>query len=173
MASDHPATTPLKLRATDREDLAVLSAALQDSIVPVMDMTYLAGEQRFVMVVNRFKWEAADDGAEPPGAPPVPIGNGEGAPAYQRTQCGVTFLGVVRVRLRGIDLGRRQDLLSLLAVEATEDGVRLVFAGAAELRLDLADGGEAHLDCRLVDLGEPWPTRNLPRHGFEDGGDSP
>ena len=85
----------------------------------------------------------------------------------------MSVFGVERVRVRGLDLSRRQDMLSLLSVEMTEGGLRLVFAGGGELRLDLAGGSEAHLDCRLADLGEPWPTHNLPRHGFEDGGDSP
>ncbi len=172
MGQDDQGATALKLRATDGEDLAVLSAALQDSIVPVMDMTYLAEDRRFVMVVNRFKWEAADDAGDPGGAGDPPAGDGA-AQAYQRTHCGVSFFGVEHVRLRHVDLSRRQDMLSLLSVEMAEGGVRLVFAGGGEIRLDLAGGSEAHLDCRLVDLGEPWPTSNLPRHGFEDGGDSP
>ena len=38
----------LKLRAADAEDLAVLSAILQDSLVTIAEMTYLPDESRFV-----------------------------------------------------------------------------------------------------------------------------
>src|SRR5207244_12488326 len=45
---------PLKLRAEDEEDLAVVSAILQDALVPIGEMAYLPEEQRFVLVANRF-----------------------------------------------------------------------------------------------------------------------
>ena len=54
----------LKLRAADAEDLAVISAILQDSLVTVAEMAYLADESRFVLVANRFKWEP-QEGAVP------------------------------------------------------------------------------------------------------------
>jgi len=47
----------LKLRAEDDEDLAVVSAFLQDALLPVAEMVYLPAEQRFVLVANRFMWE--------------------------------------------------------------------------------------------------------------------
>ncbi|MEE8562657.1 MAG: DUF2948 family protein, partial [Alphaproteobacteria bacterium] len=50
-------STPLKLRAVDAEDFAVLGACLQDALVPVQDMRFLGEENRFVMVANRFCWE--------------------------------------------------------------------------------------------------------------------
>ena len=51
---------PLKLRATDAGDLEVVSAGLQDAIVPVVDMTWEREARRFVLVVNRFKWEVGE-----------------------------------------------------------------------------------------------------------------
>ena len=57
----------LKLRARDPEDLRVLSACLQDALVPLADIAYLKPEQRFVLVVNRFMWESAPEEAELPG----------------------------------------------------------------------------------------------------------
>ena len=60
----------LKLRAHDAEDLAVVSALLQDAIVPAKEMTFLADERRFVMVANRFMWERQPDSPlAPPAAP--------------------------------------------------------------------------------------------------------
>ena len=60
----------LKLRAEDAEDLTVVSACLQDALVPVGDLTYLAHEQAFVGVFNRYRWET-DAGNSPPAALPA------------------------------------------------------------------------------------------------------
>ena len=50
----------LKLRAEDGEDIAVLSAVLQDALVAVGEMAWLPDEHRFVLVANRFRWEPDD-----------------------------------------------------------------------------------------------------------------
>jgi len=55
----HPAH-PMKLRARDRGDLEVISALLQDALVPLVDVTYLRREKRFVLVANRFRWPEAE-----------------------------------------------------------------------------------------------------------------
>src|SRR6478609_9369444 len=44
----------LRLAALDAEDLTVISAHLQDAILRPEDLTYLAGEHRFLMVARRF-----------------------------------------------------------------------------------------------------------------------
>ena len=54
----------LKLVALDPEDLAIVSAHLQDAIVRVGDLAYLPKERRFALVARRFDWEASPD--EPP-----------------------------------------------------------------------------------------------------------
>lgn len=56
----------LKLTAFDNEDLAVVSAAMQDAIVKTGEMTYLPGEKRFAMVANRFAWEVNAERDKPP-----------------------------------------------------------------------------------------------------------
>jgi hypothetical protein len=55
MAPDD-AGAALKLRAEDADDLAVLSACLQDALVPVRDLAYVADQKIFVFVANRFRW---------------------------------------------------------------------------------------------------------------------
>src|SRR3546814_9083894 len=54
------ADKPLKLRAHDPADMDVVAALLQDALVPLGDMTYLAKETRFVMVANRFRWGSGE-----------------------------------------------------------------------------------------------------------------
>ena len=51
----------LKLQAIDEEDLAVISAHVQDAILKVGDMSYLPKEKRFAIAMNRFGWEVAAD----------------------------------------------------------------------------------------------------------------
>ena len=55
MAPDDGAA--LKLRAEDAEDLAVISACLQDALVPVRDLAYVPEDRTFLLVANRFRWE--------------------------------------------------------------------------------------------------------------------
>ena len=52
-------TGALKIIARDAEDLTVVSACLQDALVPLTETRYLPQERRFIMVVNRFRWERA------------------------------------------------------------------------------------------------------------------
>ena len=45
---------PLRLKVSSDEDLQVLSALLQDAIIPGEDMVYARADQRFILVANRF-----------------------------------------------------------------------------------------------------------------------
>ena len=63
-------TGPLKIIARDAEDLTVVSACLQDALIPLNEMRYLPQERRFIMVANRFRWERAAKGGDVP-APEV------------------------------------------------------------------------------------------------------
>ena len=142
----------LRLRAADGDDIAVLSACLQDAVVPVADMAYLPGEARFVMVANRFRWE--DAGSE----------DVEGK-IYERVHCGVCFDSVTAVRQKGLDRTRRSQILSLLALESGEGYIELVFAAGVVIRLEVAQ-----IMCHLDDIDEPWPTQWRPAHRLGDGG---
>jgi hypothetical protein len=162
LANRHPL---LKLKAADEEDLKVVSAQVQDALVPIADMAYLAEERAFVMVVNRFMWEhalSADLEAEAGSRD----GSEDDRPVYLRTNCGLRFAGVRAVRYRGLDRSDRRLVLELLALEPAEGGLALRFAGDADVWLE-CDG----IDCRMQDLDEPWPTRHRPHHAPEP--DSP
>ena len=49
----------LKLIALDREDLEIVSAHLQDSVVKIGEVIWRPAEHRVVIALNRFDWEAA------------------------------------------------------------------------------------------------------------------
>ncbi len=157
---------PLRLRALDREDFELIAACLQDSLIPVSDMQFLAAEQRFVLVANRFRWENCTETADQPETPPqpgsrteIPGGTSEPCQTYERVNCGVTFEGVQRVRRRGIDPLGRGSILELLTFQFESGAVAMVFAGDAALRLE-----GPSISCRMEDIGEPWPTLWRPRH---------
>ena len=145
----------LKLRAEDADDLMVLSACLQDALVPVRDLAYVPDQQIFIFVANRFRWER--------GVQPVP---GE----RERVLCAVSFAAVLGVSYRGFRRTDEDRILALLAiragqVQAVGSAVHLDFSGGAAIRLDVA-----RIRCRAKDLGDPWPTPWHPRHDEEQPG---
>ena len=135
---------PLRLKAIDREDLAIIAACLQDALVLVGDMAYQAETQQFILVANRFSWEAARPGDT----------------ELARVTCGITFGLVTAVRKRGFDLSDNDRILSLLTVQPTETAIDLIFSGDAVIRLEAAQ-----ILCRIEDVSEPWPTQWRPSHG--------
>ncbi len=144
-------TDRLKLRARDADDLQVLSACLQDAIVPIGDITWEPTARRFVMVANRFCWERVDDRSD----------------AFDRVNCGVTFDGVNAVRLRRIERQDRGLMLNLLAISASKlpSGVAITLACAdnRDIRLE-ADA----IAVQLEDFDGPWPTVNRPSHVLDE-----
>jgi hypothetical protein len=155
MAPDE-ADAPLKLRAEDADDLAVLSACLQDALVPVRDLAYVPDQRIFVFVANRFRWES-------------PLLSSPGGAARQRILCAVTFSTVDAVSYRGFRRSAEDRILALLAIRLEAAGpaasvIRLEFSGNAVIRLEAT-----RVLCHAKDLGDPWPTQWHPRHdGPED-----
>lgn len=159
----------MKLRATDPEDLEVLAAHLQDAIVPVSEMAFLPRERRFVLVANRFRWEAAGRQAARPRPAERRSGPDDAAFApeghFERIHCGLCVERVRAVRHRGFDRRDRGALLALLTVsaDAAAGTIELLFAGDAAVRLEVD-----RIDCYVEDVGEAWPTRWRPRHGTDE-----
>ena len=51
-------TEPLRLRVEDADDVKVVSAALQDAIAKVGDISYEPAARRLTIALNRFRWES-------------------------------------------------------------------------------------------------------------------
>ncbi len=153
---------PLKLRAADQEDLAVIAACLQDALVPIGDMSFMPDDRRFVLVANRFRWEA---GGPPPARNAPPDGTSDASydsaagPGFERVNSGLWFDGVTAVRIKGVNLHDRSAILELLTLRKDDGQLSLIFAGGPVIQLEI-DG----LRCFLEDIGEPWPTRWRPSH---------
>ena len=143
--------TALKLRAEDADDLAVISACLQDALVLVADLAFVPEEKSFLLIANRFRWEDAA---------PAPDG------VHERTMCGIAFRDVTAVSYRGFRRRDRQAILALLAIRsgAGDAGnvIHLDFAGGASIRLQAG-----RILCQVRDLGEPWPTPWRPGHDLD------
>jgi hypothetical protein len=158
-AAPQQGSAGLKLRAEDADDLAVLSATLQDAVVAVRDLAYLSEERRFVLVASRFRWER--------GLRLLP-----GEAGFERILCAITFDEVGAVSYRGFRRSEEDRILSLLSIRSEpgrfEPGgphgaIHLDFSGHAAIRLEVA-----RIACRSKDLGEPWPTPWRPRHDEEE-----
>jgi hypothetical protein len=145
----------LKLLALDAENLAILSAHLQDAVAQVRDLVFLPRENRFVALLNRFDWAAAE-GLE---------GNRR---SLERRRCALRFDRVLDAKLQGINLKSKRDILALLAVRFEADDppggyVTLIFAGGGAIRLKVEC-----IEAELRDLGAAWKARRRPAHPNED-----
>lgn len=143
----------LKLLALDADDLAVLSAHLQDAVLRVGDAAYLKSERRFALVANRFDWLAAVQT------------EGKRQPAQERRRCGLRFERVLGAQVQNLDLKSKDAVLELLAVswaptgEGPDGHVLLHFAGGGNIRLAVEC-----LEAELRDLGAAWTAKSRPHH---------
>lgn len=142
----------LRLRAEDTEDLAVISAVVQDALISVRDLTYDRAQRRFTLVANRFRWEGRPNGARD-------------GPAFERRLCAVSFADVNAAAYRGFH--RRDDdrILSLLAIRPGDGPgtIDLAFSGDATVRLAISA-----IRVHATDIGEAWPTAWQPDHSADD-----
>jgi hypothetical protein len=149
MADDSPPNAedaPLKLRAVDTEDLAVLAAFLQDSIANVSEMAYLPEQRVFALAVCRFRWER--------------VLTATSEDVFERVSCAVTISGVDTPKYRGFSLKDRSRAMPLLTMTFDDDTITLTFGGDGAVRLPVAG-----LDVRIEDFGDCWPTKTKPQHG--------
>ncbi len=144
-----PDDTMLRLIALDEEDLAVISANLQDAQVTGSDFAFLPNEKRFAFVCRRFDWVQAKRGG------------------CQWRASGVHFNQVIRVTRIGFAPSETSRVLNLLAVnfevsDAPGGAVTLTFSGDAAIKLDVEC-----IETQLRDLGPCLPCGPAPEHGLD------
>lgn len=144
---------PLRLVAQDGEDLKVISALVQDAVLPVTELKYDAKRHRFAALLNRFRWEDRAEAER--------VGR-----AYERVRSVLVVEDVRKVQSFGFDRADKDLVLSLLSIEfaPADDGagrLTLTLAGDGAIALDV----EA-LDLRLDDVTRPYraPSGKAPRH---------
>ena len=139
----------LKLLALDAEDLAVVSAHLQDAVFKTDGLAFDARQHVFSVVVNRFVWETAASRGK----------------SFERRRAVVAFKRVNAVRSIGIDRKDTSAVFSLLAVNFTPKGegpegtLEVVLSGNASVALDVEC-----VEVQLADTGGAWETSLKPRH---------
>jgi hypothetical protein len=144
----------LKLLAMDDEDLAVVSAHVQDAVLKVADLVNLPKERRFALGMNRFTWEKAQGSRRD----------------FERRRAALTFDRVLSVKTSRIRRDRPEAVLELLAIAFEPAGeppaghVTLHFAGGGAIRLEVEC-----IEARLADLGAAWATPNKPSHDIAAG----
>ena len=138
-----PGTSSLKLLAQDAADLSIISAALQDAVAQVGDITFESRTRRLTILFNRFRWESG---------------------AGQRVRSAVQIGGVLEIQTRKIRREAREAVVELLAIgfeagEPPEGALTLSFAGGGDMRVRIEC-----IDAILADVSEPWPTPRTPTH---------
>jgi hypothetical protein len=126
-----------RLIALDADDLAVISAHVQDAVVQTGDIIWRQSEKRLVVGMNRLDWDQTLDGATEP----------------RRLIAALRFDRVLSCKSRNIDMDARDAALELLGIEfhptdAPGGSAVLMFSHGGALRLDVEC-----LECELADLG--------------------
>jgi len=139
----------LKLIAKTEEDIKVVSAHLQDSILSVSDIASLKKNKIFLMQLNRFMWEDVEKGV---------------FRKNKRIRTVLKFENVLKVFSKNINQKKKDNFLDFLAIETIKmpDNnyeMKITFAGDSIIRI-IAEVIEVTLD----DQGEAWDTKNKPKH---------
>lgn len=137
------APAPLRLLAQDADDLAVISAAMQDAVAKVGDIDFEPKARRLTIAFNRYRWE------------------GEGG---ERVRSALQLGGVLSVQTRKIRREAPDAVLEILAMtfepgEAPGGVVTLTCAGGGDLRVTVEC-----VEAVLADVSQPWPTPRKPAH---------
>jgi hypothetical protein len=136
------AEQPLRLKAETAEDLAVISALVQDAVAEVKEAVWTPKRRRFAVLLTRFRWEDAEAARR------------QGRP-YERVRSLLTIENGLTARASGIDPRDGEQIVSLLALGWTpgEDGtgvLTMTLAGDGEVAI----GVEA-LEVTLTDVTRP------------------
>jgi hypothetical protein len=139
----------LKLIARTNDDLRVISAHLQDSIVNIKDIANLKKNKIFLIQLNRFMWEDVEKGV---------------FRKSKRIRTILKFDNVIGVNSSKISQESKDKFLDFLAIESHQMPdknyeMKLIFSGDSIIKV-IAEVIEVTLD----DQGVPWETKNKPKH---------
>ena len=147
-------TAQPRLIALDEDDLAVISAHVQDASVRAGDIIWRPGEKRLVVGMKRLDWDHALSGP----------------PSARRFVTALRFDRVLACKARNFDMDKPDQTLDLIGLEFHSGkkpggSVLLMFGGGQALRLDVEC-----LECELADLGEDHLGTEDPDAAGPDGG---
>ena len=139
----------LKLIGKNEEDLKIISAYLQDSVVIVKDIIFLKKNRIFVMIVNRFMWEDTEK---------------EIHRQNKRIRCAIKFEGILEAKSKKINQKNKNKRLECLAIKCNE-----ILSKNCEINFFFAGGGaitliSEYIEVVMHDLGVPWNVKHIPKH---------
>jgi len=141
--------TNLKLIAKNEEDLNVISAYLQDSVILVKDIVFLKKNRSFIFMANRFMWEDAEKGV---------------FRKNKRIRSAIKFGEVLEAQSKNINQKNKNFPIEFLAIKCSsaEDDIykiRIFFAGDSMITLKAEV-----IEVALEDLGNSWDVKYIPKH---------
>ena len=147
MSEDEKAN--LKLIVRNREDLKVISAYSQDSVVAIKDITFLKKNRIFVMLINRFMWEYIERGINR---------------QNKRIRCALKFEGILKVKSKKINQKNKNKHLECLAIKCNQIlnknyEIIFFFSGGAAITLI-----SESIEVVMHDLGVSWNVKHIPKH---------
>ena len=139
----------INLIGKNQDDLRIISAYLQASIVTVKNIVFLKQNRTFVMIVNRFMWEDAEK---------------IDSRKNKRIRCAVKFEEVIKVESININQKNKNKPMECLAIECSASNdqtykTMIFFAGNGIIALI-----SETIEIVLQDLGKSWSTKHIPRH---------
>jgi hypothetical protein len=140
--ADHPGYIPLRLKAVSTDDLTLVSACLQDMMLPLSALHYHEGV--FMGLGNRFYWEGASRFEE--------WGH------YYRVHSSFKIEHVTNVYKKGFE--DKEKFLNLLLVTFHDHAIHLLFSDHKELKLEVSA-----IAVTVRDVNDPWITETKPDHG--------
>ena len=139
----------LKLTGKNEEDLKVISAYLQDSVVIVKDIVFLKKNRTFIMILNRFMWEDLENG----------VFN-----KNRRIRSAIKFEEVLEVNSKSINQKNKNKALEYLAIKCSLVPnnffkIKIFFSGDSIITLI-----SEVIEVTMNDLGKPWKVKYFPTH---------
>ena len=139
----------LKLIGKNEEDLKIISAYLQDSVVIVKDIVFLKKNRTFIMILNRFMWEDIEKGV---------------FRQNKRVRSALKFEEVIKVQSRNINQENKNKPLEYLAIKTS-----LIFNNIFKTKIFFSGGGMITIISEVIevtmnDLGKPWNVKYFPTH---------
>ena len=139
----------LKLIGKNQEDLKVISAYSQDSIVTVKDMIFLEKNRIFLMMVNRFMWEDIEKGIYR---------------QNKRIRCAIKFEGILKVKSKKINQKNKNKRLECLAIKCNQilsNNYEIIFFFSGGAAISLISES---IEVVMHDLGVSWNVKHIPKH---------
>ena len=139
----------LKLIGKNQEDLKIISAYLQDSVIIVKDILFLKKNEIFLMILNRFMWEDAEKGV---------------FRKNKRIRCAVKFEEVIKVQSKNINQKNNKKPLEYLAIKSSFMSnnfikIKIFFSGGGIITIT-----SEVIEVSMNDLGKPWNVNYFPVH---------